>query len=72
MAWEMRAARARALRRITARSEASRSFRAATSKAKARAATDVTRSSIVRTARRASTSAVRATDTALRRFSVSV
>ena len=71
-ACEITAARALAPRRITARSDASRSLRAASSSAKARAATEVTLSSIVRTASLASTSAVRALETALRRFSVAV
>ena len=53
-------------RRDTARSEASRSACADSSSANARAEIDVTRSSAVRTARRASTSAVRACETELR------
>ena len=60
------APRARAPRRDTARSDASRSACADSSSANARAEIDVTRSSAVRTARRASTSVVRACETELR------
>ena len=66
MACEITAPRARAPRRDTARSDASRSARADSSKAWARAATEATRSSEVRTARRASTSVVRACETVFR------
>ena len=62
-ACEITAARARALLRIIARSEASRSACADCSNAKALAPTELTRSSIVRTANLASTSEVRATET---------
>ena len=60
------APRALAPRRETARSDASRSAFADSSSADARAEIDVTRSSDVRTAKRASTSAVRACETELR------
>ena len=72
IAWEITAPRARAPRRDTARSDASRSACADASSAWARAAIDVSRSSDVRIAKRASTSVVRAVDTSLRRVSARV
>ena len=70
IACEISAPRARAPRRDTARSEASRSARAPSSSDSARADKESTRSSLVRTESRASTSAVRAPETRWRNFSV--